>query len=142
MGLASVKNYSKYHKVLSKAKWSGINLAKILLGLLLEITPSSWPVIIAIDETLERRKGKKIKAKGVYRDAVRSRQSNVVKTFGLKWQCMTLIVPLPWCVRPWALPFLTILVPSKQCNEKAGKRHKTAIDWAMQMIKLVSRWLD
>ena len=80
-------------------------LAKILLGLLIALLPASWPVIVAVDETLERRKGKKIKAKGVYRDAVRSSQSNLVTSFGLKWECMTLIVPLPWCKRPWALPF-------------------------------------
>jgi len=55
---------------------------------------------------------------------------------------MMLIVPLPWCKRPWALPFLTVLAPSKKANEKAGKRHKTSIDWTRQMVKLVSRWLN
>jgi hypothetical protein len=74
--------------------------------------------LIAVDETLERRKGKKIKAKGVYRDAVRSSQSKVITAFGLKWECMTLIVPLPWCRRPWALPFLTVLSPSKKNRMK------------------------
>ena len=52
-----------------------------------------------------------------------------------------LIVPMPWCKRPWALPFLTVLSPSKKANEKAGRRHKTSIDWTRQMVKLVSRWL-
>ena len=52
-----------------------------------------------------------------------------------------LIVPFPWCKRPWALPFLTVLSPSKKANEKAGRRHKTSIDWTKQMMKLVSRWL-
>jgi hypothetical protein len=101
----------------------------------------SWPVVIAVDETLERRKGKKIKAKGLYRDAVRSSQSNVVTSFGLKLECMTLIVPLPWCKRPWALPFFSVLAPSKKSNEKALRRHKTSLDWTRQMVKIVSRWL-
>lgn len=52
-----------------------------------------------------------------------------------------LIVPLPWCKRPWALPFLTILAPSKRSNETAGRRHKTSLDWTRQMVCLVSRWL-
>jgi DDE superfamily endonuclease len=141
MGLMHEKNFSKYHRILSYVKWNGLTLSKILLGLLIQILPDSWPILIAVDETLERRKGKKIKAKGVYRDAVRSSQSMVVTCFGLKWECMMLIVPLPWCKRPWALPFLTILSPSKKANEKAGRRHKTSIDWTMQMVKLVSRWL-
>ena len=96
---------------------------------------------ILVDETIERRKGNKIKAKGVYRDAVRSSKSVVIKCFGLKWICMMLIVPLPWSKRPWALPFLTVLAPSKKANENAGRRHKTAIAWATQMVLMVSKWL-
>lgn len=141
MGLSSVRNYSKYHRVLSRAKWDSLVLAKILFGLLVELLPDSWPILIAVDETLEHRKGKKIKAKGAYRDAVRSSQSNVVTSFGLKWECMTLIVPLPWCKRPWALPFLTVLAPSKKSYEAAGRRHKTSLDWTRQMVMLVARWL-
>ena len=112
-----------------------------MLGLLIKLLPESWPILIAVDETLERRRGKKIKAKGIYRDAVRSSQSKVITSFGLKWECMMLIVPLPWCKRPWALPFLTVLAPSKKSNEKAGRRHKTSLNWTRQMVKLVSRWL-
>jgi hypothetical protein len=141
MGLASVRNFSTYHRVLSRAEWNSLKLAKILLGLLIKLLPSSWPILIAVDETLERRRGKKIKAKGVYRDAVRSSQSRVVTSFGLKWECMTLIVPLPWCKRPWALPFLTVLAPSKKSNESQQRRHKTSLDWTRQMVKVVSRWL-
>ena len=141
MGLANEVNFSKYHRVLSHARWNGLALSKILLGLLIQILPNSWAVLIAVDETLERRKGKKIKAKGIYRDAVRSSQSKVITSFGLKWESMMLIVPLPWCTRPWALPFLTVLSPSKKSNEKAGRRHKTSIDWTRQMMILVSRWL-
>ena len=141
MGLASISNFSKYHRVLSRAEWDGLALAKILFGLLIKFLPESYPILIAVDETLERRRGKKIKAKGVYRDAVRSSQSKVVTSFGLKWECMMLIVPLPWCKRSWALPFLTLLAPSKKSNEKAGRRHKTSLDWTRQMVKLISRWL-
>ena len=141
MGLASIRNFSKYHRVLSRAEWDGLSLAKILLGLLIKLLPDSWPILVAVDETLERRKGRKIKAKGLYRDAVRSSQSHVVTSFGLKWEAMMLIVPLPWCKRPWALPFLTVLAPSKKANEKAGRRHKTSLDWTRQMVILVSRWL-
>jgi hypothetical protein len=141
MGLASVSNFSKYHRVLSRAKWNGLALSKILLGLLIATLPSSWPIIIAVDETFERRRGKKIKAKGLYRDAVQSTQSNVVTSYGLKWECMMLIVPLPWCKRPWALPFLTLLAPSKRANEKEGRRHKTSLDWTRQMVIVIKRWL-
>ncbi len=140
MNLSREKNFSKYHRVLSRAQWDGLVLSKILFGMLVNVLPKSWPILIAVDETLERRRGKKIKAKGAYRDAVLSSESKVITSFGLKWECMTLIVPLPWCKRPWALPFLTVLAPSKKCNEKEKKRHKTSIDWTQQMVKLVSCW--
>lgn len=142
MGLNEVKNFSIYHRVLSRAQWDGLVASRILFGLLIQLLPASWPKIIAVDETLERRRGKKIKAKGAYRDAVASSQSRVVISFGLKWECMTLIVPLPWCKRPWALPFLTILSPSKKSDKAAGKRHKTSIDWTIEMVRCVSRWLN
>lgn len=141
MNLSQEKNYSKYHNVLRRAKWSGLDAAKILFGLLISALPNGFPVLVAVDETLERRQGKKIKAIGVYRDAVRSSKSNVVISFGLKWECMALIVPLPWCQRYWALPFLSLLSPSKKANEKAGKKHKTSIDWTMKMVSVVSRWM-
>ena len=141
MGLSEVKNFSKYHRVLSRTQWNSLAASKILFGLLIRLLPEAWPKIVAVDETLERRRGKKIKAKGAYRDAVASSQSHVVICFGLKWECMTLIVPLPWCKRPWALPFLVILSPSKKSDEQAGKRHKTSIDWTIQMVHFVSRWL-
>lgn len=142
IGLGDEKRFEKYHRVLSRAKWSGLNGAKILLGLLIELLPHHFPVTILVDETIERRNGKKIKAKGVYRDAVRSSEAEVVKCFGLKWIVMMLVVPLPWCKRPWALPFLTVLAPSKKANEQAKKRHKTTIDWTTQVVLVVSSWLE
>ena len=141
MGMKDEKRFTNYHRVLNRANWRPLQAAKILLGLLVPLVASSLPLIIAIDETIERRKGKKISAKGCYRDAVRSTGKNVVKCFGLKWISMMLIVPLPWSKRPWALPFLTVLAPPKAYNEANGKRHKTTVDWAIQMIKQVRRWL-
>ena len=141
MGLALEKRFERYHRVLSKAKWNEFTLAKILLGLLIGLLPPSTPLLIAMDETIERRKGKKINTKGCYRDACRSSQSLVIKCFGLKWQCAALIIKLPWSNRCWALPFMTVLCPSKKHDEKKGLRHKSSIDRAVQMVYIISRVL-
>ena len=142
MGLADDETFCKYHRVLSRARWSGLQGSKILLGLLVALaTLHGFPLIILVDETVERRKGKRIKAKGCYRDAVRSTQSKVVKCFGLKWICLTVLMPLPWSTRPWALPFLVVLAPSPQADELAGRRHKTTVDWTVQAVNAMSRWL-
>ena len=139
--MSTEPRFEKYHRVLNRDKWSCALCSKILLGFLIALLPSNFSIIIAVDETLERRKGKKIKAKGCYRDAVRSTEKNVVKCFGLKWICMALIVPLPWSKRPWALPFLTVLAPSKKCNEERNRNHRTIVGWTIVMVKLVTRWL-
>lgn len=141
MGLNNEPHFINYYRVLNRACWSGLQASKILLGLLIRFIPESLPIIIGIDDTIERRKGKKIKAKGCYRDAVRSSQKHVVKCFGLKWICMMLIIQLPWSNHYWALPFLTVLAPSESANKEANKRHKTSIDWSIQMMRQLSRWI-
>jgi hypothetical protein len=141
MGLANEARFERYHRVLNRASWSSKQASKILLGLLVALIPNDWPIIIGIDDTLERRKGKRIEAKGSYRDAVRSSDQCMVACYGLKWIAMMLIVPLPWSSRPWALPFLTVLAPSKKCNERKKRRHKTLLEWSRQMMHCVSRWL-
>jgi hypothetical protein len=141
MGLQDERQYQNYHRVLSRAKWSGLVVSRILFGLLIATFGAvGVPLIIGADETLERRKGDKIKAKGVFRDSVRSSRKYTVHAFGLRWISMMLLVPVPWSSRVWALPFLTVLAPSEATNQANGKRHKTSIDWIMQMVCLVRRW--
>lgn len=141
MGLGQEPRFERYHRVLNRARWSGLQAAKILLGLLIRLLPPQWVPMLVVDDTVERRRGKRIKAKGCYRDAVRSTQHQVVKCFGLKWVCMMLLVRFPWSSRLWALPFLTVLAPSAQANNKAKQRHKSTVAWTCQMVKAVSRWL-
>jgi hypothetical protein len=141
MGLGMERRFAKYHRVLNRARWSGLQGAKILLGLLILLVSAWAPLEIVVDETIERRKGARIQAKGRYRDAVRSTKGTVVKCYGLKWISLMVLVPLPWSCRPWALPFLTILAPSERANQKAKRRHKTTVEWTIQAVNVVSRWL-
>ena len=48
MGLSNTALFSKYHRVLSRANWNGLELAKILLGLLVQLLPASRPIIIGV----------------------------------------------------------------------------------------------
>jgi hypothetical protein len=142
LGLSGERQFQRYHRVLNRVKWSGLLISRILLTLLVAtFLVAGVPLIIAADETIERRSGEKIRAKGVFRDAVRSSKKHVLHCFGLRWISMMLLVPLPWSTRPWALPFLTVLAPSEKTNRANGKRHKTSIDWIGQMILLVRRWV-
>jgi len=141
MGLSDEEHYGNYHRVLSRAVWSSLMLSRIVLGLLVFLLLSAdSPLLIVVDETVERRQGGKIRAKGVFRDAVRSTKERVVTCFGLRWISMMLLVRLPWAKRAWALPFLTVLAPSERADVKMNRRHKTIVGWARQMIGQVRRW--
>src|SRR3712207_3815407 len=140
MGLDGFERFHRYHRVLSRARWSTLEASRVLLGLLLEAFVGEGPLILGIDETLERRYGKKIAARGVYRDPVRSTRENFVKSSGLRWVCVMLLVEIPWASRVWALPFLSALAPSERYAAKRGKRHKKITEWAWQLLLLVRRW--
>jgi len=141
MGLAHEPGFSNYHHLLNRVEWSALKAAKILFFMVQVFVCDRSPLVILVDETLERRRGKKIQAKGYYRDAVRSSQSRVVNTIGLKWLVMALSVKLPFMSRALALPFLSVLEPSKKCNEAKKRRHKTSLHWTSQMILQVRRWV-
>jgi hypothetical protein len=142
LGLKDDKQYQNYHRVLNRAKWASLQVSQILLGVLVAAFVSAGvPVVLGADETLERRRGAKIKAKGVFRDAVRSSQKYTNYSSGLRWVSMMLLVSLPWSDRVWALPFLTVLAPSPKTDIANGRRHKTSIDWVGQMITTARRWL-
>jgi hypothetical protein len=141
MGLDQEKRFHRYHRVLSRARWSGREVSRVLLGLLVKaFLAEGDPLVVGIDETLERRYGKKISARGIYRDPVRSTHENFVKSSGLRWVCVMLLVEVPWASRVWALPFLSALAPSERYATKRGKRHKKITDWARQMLLVVRRW--
>jgi DDE superfamily endonuclease len=141
MGLRETAGFTNFHRVLNRNRWSSHAVARRLLDLLLSAFAPDGPVVIGIDETIERRWGAKIRARGVYRDPVRSSQGHFVKASGLRWVAVMLLAPIPWAGRVWALPFLTALAPSERFARGRGRRHKRLTDWARQLLLLVARWL-
>ena len=142
MGLSNEPQFQNYHRVLNRDRWASRALSCILLRLLVRLfVPPDAPIVLGLDDHIERRRGEKIAAKGIYRDAVRSSKAFFVKTSGLRWLSMMLLAPIPWAERVWALPFLTVLAPSERYHTERGQRHKKLTDWARQMIVQVRRWL-
>lgn len=140
-GRAHDRHFVNTHRVLSRAAWSPRSAARILVRLLVEAFVPHGPVVLALDDTIERRWGRRIQARGIYRDPVRSSGAHFVKTSGLRWMSLMLLAPIPWAGRVWALPFLTALVPSERACRERGHRHKTLLDVGRQMALQVRRWL-
>jgi DDE superfamily endonuclease len=141
MGLSADKHFQNFHRVLNRAVWSSREASRVLLGLLVTAFAVFGPVVLGLDDTIERRRGAKIKAKGIYRDPVRSSHSHFVKASGLRWLSLMLLAAIPWAKRVWALPFLTVLAPSERYYEKRKRAHKKLTDWARQALLQVRRWL-
>ena len=140
MGLSREKHFQSYHRVLNRAEWSCLNGSQILLKLLLKVFQFEDEVVIGFDDHLERRRGKQIKAKGIYRDAVRSSDSFFVKASGLRWMSFMLLTEVPFAKKVWALPFLTVLCPSERYHVERGIRHRKLTDRARQAMLRIWRW--
>jgi hypothetical protein len=141
LGLEQEPHFQTYHRVLNRARWSSLAVARVLLGIVVDTFVATGPVVIGIDDTVERRRGAKIKAKGIYREPVRSSRTHMVKASGLRWLCAMVLTEIPWAGRVWALPFLTALCPSERYHRERKQRHKALPEWAGQLIGLIRRWL-
>ena len=141
VGGSSDKGFSRFHRFLSRAEWSGLQGARILLGQLQKaFVPEGEPLVIAVDDSVERRRGAKIRDKGIWRDAVRSSRGFFVKVAGLRWLSLQVVVRPGFAKRTWGLPFLTILSRSEQVDAKRKRRHQTLPEKASWAMRLVARW--
>ncbi len=141
VGLADDEHFTNYHRVLNRDRWSPWVVSRLLLALLILVfVAADLPIIVLIDDTLERRKGKRICYKGWFHDAILSTAHRVVTSLGLRWLCLAILVPVPWSDRPWALPFMSVLTLSPKTSQKLGKRHRTLAEWAAVSIAKVRRW--
>ncbi len=124
VGLKEERHFQNFHRVLNRARWNTLLAARILLGLIVVLVPGK--VVIGADDTIERRRGAKIKGVGCYRDPVASSHQFLVKCYGLKWLSLMVLVRLPWSHRVWALPFLTVLCRARQegQRQKVWRHHR------------------
>ncbi|MBB4096116.1 transposase [Brucella pecoris] len=114
--------------------------ARLLSIVVAQLVPEG-PIVIGMDDTIERRWGPRITARGIYRDPVRSSHGHFVKASGLRWLSFMVLSPVPWarCVK--ALPVLTLLCPSERYSQRLCRKHKMLTDWARQGVLQICRWL-
>jgi hypothetical protein len=141
MGRSAASDFQTYHRVLNRAVWSPLTASRLLLRCLVAVFIPSGVVGVGLDDTIERRRGDHMAAKGIYRDPVRSSHAPFVTGSGRRWLACLLLVPLAWADRVWALPCLTALCPSERFYEQRGRRHQPLTARAWQMLRLVGRWV-
>ena len=142
MGLCDASNFSLYHHVLNRARWAALALSRrLLLRLVRTFVVVGGELTFVIDETLERRWGRRINTRGHYRDPLASSKQCSVATSGLRWVVLTWVITPPWTQRAWALPVLSVPAPTPEVSRRWGLRHKTVPPRARQMLLAVRRWL-
>jgi hypothetical protein len=141
VGLVRDQHFTNYHRILNRDHWSPWVLSKILLSMIMHLclTPD-MPLILIIDDTLERRQGRKIRYKGTFYDAVRSTVHKASISLGIRWVCLAVLVPVPWSQRLWALPFMVVPALSAKTSRQLAKPVRTPVDWAGWMVDRVRRW--
>jgi hypothetical protein len=143
LGLAQAPGFQNFHRLLNRSPWSARQAAGVLLGLLVEAFVPAGPVILGLDELLERRRGRKLTARAIHYDPVHSSKTCFQKSSGLRWMCVALLAPVSWAAQVWALPFLTALCPSQRYGpyQQRGRRHKPRAERARGLLGQVRRWL-
>jgi hypothetical protein len=141
MGVAQAESLQPSHRVLNREVWSALAGARLLLLRLGARRAPSGPLVIGWDDTLERRRGAKRHATGIYRAPVRSSHSPVVNASGLRGVSLLLLVPSTGAKRVWALPCVTVWAPSEGYHQERGQRPQTLTDGARHMLLVVRRWV-
>lgn len=133
-------HWSDFHRVLCRAAWSCRPLGKALAAMVLELIPADAPVVIPVDDTTPQHKGKHVYGKGRHHDACRSTHSHVVWVWGHKWVVLAVNVKFAFAARQWALPVLCALYRPEELNRMEGRRHKTPIRLARQLVAAMIHW--
>ena len=133
-------HFTDYHRVFSRARWSLWPLGKVLAAMVLELVPADEPAVCPVDDTTPQHKGKHVYGKGRHRDNCRSTRSHTVWVWGHKWVVLAVNVRFAFASRPWSLPVLAALYRPKELNQKEGRRHKTPIDLARQLVAVLVHW--
>jgi hypothetical protein len=141
VGLERGANFSKYHRFFSQAHWCSLQLSRLLLALLIRcFVRAGMALQLIVDETVERRRGKQVEIRGLFRDAVRSTANGITYCWGIRWLCVCLLVEVPWSRRPWALPFLLVPVHCAKTCERIKHHHRTLTQVAAIAVEQVRRW--
>jgi len=136
-GAVGGKHHSAYHRVFATARWSLDELGWAVLGLILPWV-GEGTILLALDDTLARKRGLKIFGVGMHHDPLLSTRKTAIMNWGHSWVVLGVIVKLPFCPnRVYCLPILFRLYVSKKTAEKKRLAHRTRPQLAVEMLKVL-----
>ena len=130
------KHHSAYHRVFAAARWSLDELGLAVFGLMLPLLDGV--VLLAVDDTLARKRGPKVFGAGMHHDALLSTRRTSVKSQGHCWVVLGVLLKPPFCGGRWfCLPILFRLYVPKKAAEAKRLPYHTKPQLAVQMLRLL-----
>jgi DDE superfamily endonuclease len=127
-GMAGRWHHSRAHRFFARARWSPDRLGLVLLDVIERIVPDGEPLVVAVDDTLLRRSGRRVWGAAWHADSARSNPSRWL-AWGNCWVVAAIVVSLPFLSRAVALPVLCRLWT---------KREQTKRGLAAEMVALIA----
>ena len=147
--LERVWHHSRAHAFFAERKWSSDRLGLLLLDFLVaRFVPAGEPIVLAVDDTLFKRRGKKVYGAAWQYDGSLPAGAGSQKGYGNNWVVLTLVVRLPVTGRAVSLPVLMRLwQPDREAKraKQAGKprkldpRYPSKSELGRRMLDLVIR---
>lgn len=153
-GLQS-KSFSCFHRFFSQGRWTTDALGRVLLEMILAFVPDG-PLVVAIDDTLSRKTGKRIWGAGMHHDPLLSTGKRKFFSFGHNWVVLSIQLSFPFAPdKTWSLPILMRLYRRQQKKRKPGRpagerkstgqatpaEYRTRPQLAIEMIEILASWV-
>lgn len=137
-GETADKNFSSYHRVFSEARWSldavGLAVFDLIKPLLGEV------VMLALDDTLARKRGLKMFGCGMHHDPLLSSRNKAIMNWGHSWVVLGVIVELPFRRGHYfCLPILFRLYLNQAKAEKHRRVYRTRPELAVQLLSTLCK---
>jgi hypothetical protein len=137
-GDAADKHFSSYHRVFSAARWS---LDAVGLAVFDLIEP--WlrgTVMLALDDTLARKRGQKMFGTGMHHDPLLSSRGKAITNWGHSWVVLGVIVELPFRRGHYfCLPILFRLYLNKKSAAKHRRAYRTRPELAVELLQVLCK---
>lgn len=161
-------HFTKYHRFFSQSRWELDVMSKVLAFLVVNALARTGLIILAVDDTLCRKRGLTVYGTGMHHDPLISSRAKPLTSWGHDWVVLTFILRNPFWAKGkvWSLPLVFCLYRNRQGvtkgkakalaklskreraqrkREEAKRRaadpaHRTRPELAIQAISLLASW--
>ena len=136
-GAVGWKHHSAFHRLFASARWSRDRLGLVVFDIL-----TAWlgegVVMLALDDTLARKRGLKMFGVGMHHDPLLSSRSKAITNWGHSWVVLGVIIRFPlWPERAFCLPILFRLYLNKKAAARHRRTYRTRPELAVEMLTLL-----